>query len=119
MMCRLTYVCRLAGFVDRQGPKMRTPERDRAVSTWRALDPATSFRWSPMCRRKQLCDRVKEIMMEESNVQPVNSPVVVCGDIHGQFFDLLELFQQGGEIPKTNYVFMVRLLVTRSELGWL
>jgi len=55
---------------------------------------------------KQLCDRVKEIMMEESNVQPVNSPVVVCGDIHGQFFDLLELFRQGGEIPKTNYVFM-------------
>lgn len=56
---------------------------------------------------KQLCDRVKEIMMEESNVQPVNSPVVVCGDIHGQFFDLLELFRQGGAIESgTNYVFM-------------
>lgn len=55
---------------------------------------------------KQLCDRVKEIMMEESNVQPVNAPVVVCGDIHGQFYDLMELFKQGGEIPKTNYVFM-------------
>jgi hypothetical protein len=43
---------------------------------------------------KQLCDRVKEIMMEESNVQPVNAPVVVCGDIHGQFYDLMELFKQ-------------------------
>lgn len=44
--------------------------------------------------------------MEESNVQPVHSPVTVCGDVHGQFYDLLELFRQGGEIPTTNYVFM-------------
>jgi len=49
---------------------------------------------------------VKEILMEESNVQPVNSPVTVCGDIHGQFYDLVELFRKGGEIPKTSYVFM-------------
>jgi serine/threonine-protein phosphatase 6 catalytic subunit len=55
---------------------------------------------------KQLCDRVKEILLEESNVQPVNSPVTVCGDIHGQFYDLLELFKQGGEIPSTSYIFM-------------
>jgi len=49
---------------------------------------------------------VKEILMEESNVQPVNSPVTVCGDIHGQFYDLVELFRNGGEIPKTSYIFM-------------
>jgi serine/threonine-protein phosphatase 6 catalytic subunit len=55
---------------------------------------------------KQLCDMVREILMEESNVQPVNAPVTVCGDVHGQFFDVLELFRQGGEIPHTNYVFM-------------
>jgi len=55
---------------------------------------------------KLLCDRVKEILIEESNVQPVNSSVIVCGDIHGQFFDLLELFRQGGQIPSTRYIFM-------------
>ncbi|XP_058097796.1 phytochrome-associated serine/threonine-protein phosphatase isoform X2 [Magnolia sinica] len=53
-----------------------------------------------------LCEYVKEILIEESNVQPVNSPVTVCGDIHGQFHDLMKLFQTGGHVPETNYVFM-------------
>lgn len=52
--------------------------------------------------------QVKECLLEESNVQSVSSPVTVCGDIHGQFYDLLELFRIGGEIPGHSYVFMVR-----------
>jgi serine/threonine-protein phosphatase 6 catalytic subunit len=55
---------------------------------------------------KQLCNRVKEIFMEESNVQPVSAPVIICGDIHGQYYDLLSLFETGGEIPKSTYIFM-------------
>jgi serine/threonine-protein phosphatase 6 catalytic subunit len=53
-----------------------------------------------------LCEKVKEILIEESNVQPVSAPVTICGDIHGQFHDLLELFNKGGEIPNTRYIFM-------------
>jgi serine/threonine-protein phosphatase 6 catalytic subunit len=30
-----------------------------------------------------LCEKVKEILIEESNVQPVKAPVTICGDIHG------------------------------------
>eukprot|EP01120_Amphizonella_sp_Union-15-10_P014079 TRINITY_DN66_c0_g1_i4.p1 TRINITY_DN66_c0_g1~~TRINITY_DN66_c0_g1_i4.p1 ORF type:complete len:311 (-),score=48.65 TRINITY_DN66_c0_g1_i4:112-1044(-) len=55
---------------------------------------------------KRLCELVKELLLEESNVQPVSSPVTVCGDIHGQFYDLLELFETGGSLPQTNYIFM-------------
>lgn len=44
--------------------------------------------------------------MEESNVQPVSSPVTICGDIHGQFWDLLELLRKGGMVPETSYIFM-------------
>ncbi|KAM1578241.1 hypothetical protein EV1_039810 [Malus domestica] len=44
-----------------------------------------------------LCEKAKEILMEESNVQPVKSPLTICGDIHGQFHDLAELFLIGGK----------------------
>uniref|UniRef100_A0A8U8AVF7 Serine/threonine-protein phosphatase n=1 Tax=Geospiza parvula TaxID=87175 RepID=A0A8U8AVF7_GEOPR len=42
---------------------------------------------------KALCAKAREILVEESNVQRVDSPVTVSGDIHGQFYDLKELFR--------------------------
>jgi len=55
---------------------------------------------------KQLCLKAREILIEEGNVQHIDSPVTVCGDIHGQFYDMLELFKVGGTCPDTNYLFM-------------
>ena len=40
---------------------------------------------------RRLCQSASELLMEESNVQPVLSPVTVVGDLHGQFYDLLQL----------------------------
>jgi len=55
---------------------------------------------------KDLCNKAREILIEESNVQCVDSPVTICGDIHGQFHDLNELFKVGGKCPETNYLFL-------------
>ena len=58
---------------------------------------------------KILCDKLKEILCEENNVQPIDAPVIVCGDIHGQFYDLLNLFEKGGKIDNSNnnkYLFL-------------
>jgi serine/threonine-protein phosphatase 4 catalytic subunit len=55
---------------------------------------------------RSLVERAKEILMEESNVMRVDAPVTICGDIHGQFYDLLELFRVGGEVPHTSYLFL-------------
>jgi serine/threonine-protein phosphatase 2A catalytic subunit len=55
---------------------------------------------------KHLCEKAKEILSKEETVQPVSCPVTICGDVHGQYHDLLELFQIGGRCPDTNYLFM-------------
>jgi len=55
---------------------------------------------------ESLCEKAKEILVKEDNVQIVKLPVTICGDVHGQFFELLELFKIGGKIPETNYLFL-------------
>lgn len=55
---------------------------------------------------RQLCDEVKNLLKEESNVVMIKAPVVIFGDIHGQFQDLLEMLKVGGPLPETNYCFM-------------
>ncbi|KAJ2472709.1 serine threonine-protein phosphatase [Coemansia sp. RSA 2322] len=59
-----------------------------------------------LCAKASAPTRAKEVLTQESNVQPVRCPVTVCGDIHGQFHDLVELFKIGGNSPDTNYLFM-------------
>lgn len=56
-----------------------------------------------------ICAKTKELLMKESNVVHIRSPVTVVGDIHGQFFDLLEIFKIGGKCPDTNYLFLGEL----------
>ena len=65
---------------------------------------------------KEVCDKAKELFLKEDNISVVHTPVTVilsffceeqiCGDIHGQFYDLRELFFVGGNCPRTNYLFM-------------
>ncbi|KRX02654.1 hypothetical protein PPERSA_11994 [Pseudocohnilembus persalinus] len=55
---------------------------------------------------KQLCEKAKEIFVNEKNIIKLNSPITICGDIHGQFYDLLELFKIGGELPDVQYCFL-------------
>jgi len=59
---------------------------------------------------KALCDKAREILAKEDNIKRVNPPVTIAGDIHGQFYDLNELFKIGGECPDTNYIFMGNLI---------
>jgi hypothetical protein len=57
-----------------------------------------------------ICAKAKELLMKESNVVHIAAPVTVVGDIHGQFFDMLEIFKIGGFCPNTNYLFLGKLL---------
>ncbi|CAG8480331.1 12291_t:CDS:2 [Ambispora gerdemannii] len=55
---------------------------------------------------KEICEKTKELLMRESNVVHILAPVTVVGDIHGQFYDLIEIFRIGGYSPSTNYLFL-------------
>ncbi|KAI9679562.1 MAG: hypothetical protein M1817_005584 [Caeruleum heppii] len=68
------------------------------------LEQAKQCKYLPEADMKRLCEIVKECLMEESNIQPVRTPVTVCGDIHGQFYDLLELFRVAGGMPNSTHV---------------
>jgi hypothetical protein len=65
---------------------------------------------------KTLTELARDRLLQESNVQPVSAPVTVCGDIHGQWHDLMELFRIGGSAPDTNYLFMVRARTVQRKL---
>lgn len=53
-----------------------------------------------------ICEKAREILVNETNVQPVKCPVTVCGDVHGQYHDLMELFKIAGMPPDINYLFL-------------
>ncbi|KAF8394283.1 hypothetical protein HHK36_020489 [Tetracentron sinense] len=54
----------------------------------------------------QLCLFSKNIFMQQPNLLELKAPFNICGDIHGQFSDLLRLFKKGGFPPQTNYLFL-------------
>ena len=54
-----------------------------------------------------VCEKAKEILLEESNVQPVAAPVTVW-DIYGQLFDLPELWRTGN-VLKIKVVMFVQI----------
>ena len=55
---------------------------------------------------KGQCEMAISILKNESNVHKVRAPVTVCGDVHGQFHDLMELFNIAGKPPDVNFLFM-------------
>jgi hypothetical protein len=46
------------------------------------------------------------LLINSDNVLELQSPITICGDLHGQFWDLLEIFHIGDSPPYTNYLFM-------------
>ncbi|XAR49154.1 Phosphoprotein phosphatase [Bertholletia excelsa] len=55
---------------------------------------------------RQLCVNARQIFLSQPNLLELRAPIRVCGDIHGQYQDLLRLFEFGGLPPAATYLFL-------------
>jgi serine/threonine-protein phosphatase PP1 catalytic subunit len=75
------------------------------LTSLRTTDPNTKANISES-DVSTLCSMAKTEFMKEPMLLEVNAPVKICGDIHGQYGDLLRLFEYGGYPPESNYLFL-------------
>jgi diadenosine tetraphosphatase ApaH/serine/threonine PP2A family protein phosphatase len=83
----------------------RTEDREDLL-TIRTIENIKACKHIPEGDVEELCSKVIELLVQEANIQHVDTPVTICGDIHGQLHDLLALFATGGECPGTQYLFL-------------
>ncbi|GIQ80008.1 hypothetical protein KIPB_000728 [Kipferlia bialata] len=55
---------------------------------------------------RQICTKLKRVLVDLPNVIHIKSPITVVGDVHGQWYDVNEIFNVGGPLPSTNYLFL-------------
>jgi serine/threonine-protein phosphatase 6 catalytic subunit len=71
------------------------------------MQPKTdTLKIMPEADFRAVCRQLKEILLLEDTVPNVSAPATLVGDLHGQYYDLLELFRIGGDPSKTTYVFL-------------
>ncbi|KAH7719905.1 serine/threonine phosphatase [Aphelenchoides avenae] len=54
----------------------------------------------------QLLEAARNVFMTQGSLIEVEPPIVICGDIHGQYSDLLRIFDKNGFPPDTNFLFL-------------
>ena len=62
--------------------------------------------WLKQNEIRWLCLKSSEIFLSQPTLLELEAPIKICGDIHGQYCDLLRLFEIGGFPPDSNYLFL-------------
>jgi serine/threonine-protein phosphatase PP1 catalytic subunit len=53
-----------------------------------------------------VCTKVREILLEQPPLIELEAPVKIVGDIHGQYSDLIRMFEMCGFPPTSNFLFL-------------
>lgn len=73
---------------------------DKFIETVRTHGPIDEYELVCLFRLAQ------DIFYKEFTLLRISAPITVCGDVHGQFYDVLYLFDVGGLPPDTKYLFL-------------
>ncbi|RUS13519.1 Metallo-dependent phosphatase-like protein [Endogone sp. FLAS-F59071] len=99
---------------DVQGPATSLPTDEEFFSSERPELPDVAFLKNHFYREGRLAEdqalyilqKGCELLKKEPNLLEVGAPITVCGDIHGQYYDLMKLFEVGGDPASTTYLFL-------------
>lgn len=64
-----------------------------------------------------LCNLTREILLSQPMLLELGAPIKICGDIHGQFNDLLRLFEYGGFPPEVRLFCWILVVIWERSLG--
>jgi len=100
--------------VDVQAPAFHKPSDDQFYDPNDRSKPNLAFLKQHFYREGRLTEeqalfilsRATEILKAEPNLLEMDAPITVCGDVHGQYYDLMKLFEVGGNPEDTRYLFL-------------
>eukprot|EP00418_Pyrodinium_bahamense_P004851 CAMPEP_0179010960 /NCGR_PEP_ID=MMETSP0796-20121207/413_1 /TAXON_ID=73915 /ORGANISM="Pyrodinium bahamense, Strain pbaha01" /LENGTH=298 /DNA_ID=CAMNT_0020706315 /DNA_START=69 /DNA_END=965 /DNA_ORIENTATION=+ len=82
---------------------------DEIISTMleaKGQRPSTKVKLPGEPELKQMLNMVGDIFLQQSALLELEAPLKIVGDVHGQYWDLLRLFEFGGFPPESNYLFL-------------
>ncbi|KAG1887682.1 Metallo-dependent phosphatase-like protein [Suillus subluteus] len=99
---------------DVQAPAMGAPTDAQFFSRQDPTKPDVAFLQNHFYREGRvtedqaiwILEKATALLRAEPNVLQVDAPITVCGDIHGQYYDLMKLFEIGGSPADTRYLFL-------------
>ncbi|KAG0056062.1 3',5'-cyclic-nucleotide phosphodiesterase (PDEase) (3':5'-CNP) [Gryganskiella cystojenkinii] len=99
---------------DVQAPAVSIPTNDMFFSKSNPEKPDLNFLRDHFFREGRLSEeqaiyilqKGTDILRNEPNLLEVDAPMTICGDIHGQYYDLMKLFEIGGNPENTRYLFL-------------